>query len=95
MIRITQAVPLEDFRLRLRFNTGEEGVFDMRSYLERPAFASLRDQNLFRHVMIDEIAGTICWPNGIDFCPDMVYKTAQRISQDGAIVQRSPFGGMT
>ena len=78
MIRITQAVPLDDFRLRLRFNTGEEGMFDMRSYLERPTFAALRDQNLFRHVMIDEIAGTICWPNGIDFCPDMVYDAAQR-----------------
>ena len=78
MIRIMQSVPLDDFRLRLCFNTGKEGMFDMRGYLERPAFASLRDQNLFRHVMIDEIAGTICWPNGIDFCPDMVYEAAQR-----------------
>ena len=83
MIRITQAVPLDDFRLRLRFNTGEEGMFDMRSYLERSAFAALRDQNLFRHVMIDEIAGTICWPNGIDFCPDMVYDAAQRVETRG------------
>jgi len=83
MISITQVIPLDDFRLRLLFNTGEEGLFDMRSYLERPAFASLRDQNLFRHVMIDEIAGTICWPNGIDFCPDMVYETAQtEVKQD-------------
>ena len=77
MIRIQKAVPLEAYRLRVTFSTKEEGIFDMRSWVQRPAFSALRDEDVFRHVMIDDVAGTICWPNGIDLCPDVIYTQTQ------------------
>ena len=69
------------------FDTGEEGLFDLKlnNWLDGPIFSKLRDKKLFSHVMIDEIANTICWPNGIDFCPDVVYKECKMISKNDVI----------
>ena len=77
MIRIENAIPLDNYRLNVKFNTGEEGVFDLQSWLDGPIFSKLKDKDVFFHVMIDDIAGTICWPNGVDFCPDVVYEQTQ------------------
>ena len=74
MTKIIKAVPLEGYRLKIRFRTGEEGIFDMNNWLDGPIYSKLRDRDMFNHVAIDEIAGTICWPNGIDVCPDVVYE---------------------
>ncbi|MDI6793541.1 MAG: DUF2442 domain-containing protein [bacterium] len=74
MVRINKAIPLEDYRLKVTFNTGEEGIFDLENWLSGPIFSKLKDREIFTHVAIDEIAGTICWSNGIDFCPDVVYE---------------------
>jgi hypothetical protein len=74
MVRIKKAIPLEDYRLRVTFDTGEEGVFSLRGWLDGPIFSKLKDKETFSHVSIDEIAGTVCWPNGIDLCPDVVYE---------------------
>ena len=74
MVRIQKAFPLEDYRLRVTFNTGEEGIFDLKGWLNGPIFSRLKDKEIFTHVAIDEIAGTVRWPNGIDLCPDVVYE---------------------
>ncbi len=74
MVRIQKAMPLENYRLRVTFNTGEEGIFSLNRWLKGPIFSKLKDRELFNHVAIDEIAGTVCWPNGIDLCPDVVYE---------------------
>ncbi|MBL7065358.1 MAG: DUF2442 domain-containing protein [Anaerolineae bacterium] len=74
MVRIQKAIPLKDYRLRVTFNTGEEGIFDLKDWLNGPIFSSLKDEEMFNHVAIDEIAGTVFWLNGIDLCPDVVYE---------------------
>ena len=73
MIRIQRAIPLENYHLRVTFNTGEEGLFSLQEWLKIPVFSKLKDKEFFNHVAIDEIAGTVCWPNDIDLCPDVVY----------------------
>jgi len=83
MVRIKRAIPLENYCLKVKFSTNEEGIFDLKlnGWLEGAIFSRLKDKSLFSHVMIDEIAGTICWPNGIDLCPDVVYKETQFMPQ--------------
>ncbi len=51
-----------DFRRRI---VGRGGVF-------RP----LENLDFFRRVTVDEEAGTLVWPNGVDFCPDVLYAEA-------------------
>jgi hypothetical protein len=36
-------------------------------------FAPLEDLAIFRRAAVDQEAGTVVWPNGVDFCPDVLY----------------------
>lgn len=74
MYRIIRAEPESDFVLRVWFSTGEVGLFDAGPYLEGPIYQPLRKADYFQRVFVDPIAGTVCWPNGADFCPDVVHR---------------------
>ena len=39
-------------------------------------FRPLEDPAFFKQVQVDPEAGTIVWPNGVDFCPDVLYAFA-------------------
>jgi hypothetical protein len=39
-------------------------------------FSQLEDVGFFSQVQVDPEAGTIVWPNGVDFCPDVLYSLA-------------------
>jgi hypothetical protein len=48
-------------------------------------FAPLEDVAFFRQVAVDEEGGTLIWPNGVDFCPDVLYAeaTGKKIADPG------------
>lgn len=65
--------PLADYKLWVRFNTGEAKIFDFKPLLDKPAFAPLADENVFRSVYIDY--GVAVWNDGeIDIAPEMLYE---------------------
>ncbi len=74
MHRIIRAEPESDFVLRVWSSTGEDGLFGAGPYLDGPIYRPLRAPDYFRHVFVDPIAGTVCWPNGAGFCPDVVHR---------------------
>jgi hypothetical protein len=39
-------------------------------------FRPLQDVEFFKQVRVDSEAGTLVWPNGVDFCPDVLYSLA-------------------
>ena len=39
-------------------------------------FAPLEDVEFFKKVTVDPEIGTLVWPNGVDFCPDVLYSQA-------------------
>jgi hypothetical protein len=71
MIKVTAVKTLDDYRLKLSFNTGETRVFDVRPYLSKGIFTELRDPSYFRSVRL--AFGTIAWPNEQDFGPESLY----------------------
>ncbi len=74
LVRITAVEPLRDLVVRLDFTNGESREVDLAPYLQGPIFDDLvRDRDLFRRVAVDPRAKTICWPNGADICPDVLY----------------------
>ena len=84
---MTGAQPLDNYRLRLRFGDGIEGVVDLSSTLSfRGVFEPLRDPSFFRQVRVDPELGTVIWPNGADLDPDVLYAnvTGQEIVFDPA-----------
>ena len=81
-LKINGVRPLEDFKLWLRFNTGEAKVFDFTPLLSMPAFAPLADINVFRGVYIDY--GVPVWNDGdIDIAPETLYE--QGVPVGGAV----------
>ena len=66
--------PLDDHRLRIRYEDGVEGVIDLKTVISfRGVFAPLRDPSYFSQVRVDPELGTISWPNGADLDPDVLY----------------------
>lgn len=87
---------MEDYRLWVRFNTGEAKVFDFSTQLAAPAFAPLRDKAIFDSVYIDY--GIPVWDDGnIDIAPEYLYahgvaaeKTANSNDSWGTITETYP-----
>lgn len=64
---------MEDYKLWVRFNTGEAKIFDFKPLLDMPAFAPLKSPELFNRVYIDY--GIPVWNDGdIDMAPERIYQ---------------------
>lgn len=75
VIKVSGVRPMEDFKLWLRFSTGEAKVFDFKLLLEKPAFAPLADKAVFNGIYIDY--GVTAWNDGdIDISPKFLYDNA-------------------
>ena len=73
VVKVSGVRPMEDYKLWLRFNTGEAKIFDFRPLLDTPAFAPLKNTELFKQVYIDY--GVPVWNDGdIDIAPEKVYR---------------------
>ncbi len=73
MLQLTRAESLEDFKIRVSFNTGETGVVDLRDDLWGPVFEPLKDPSAFKQFTVSEVLRTISWENGADFAPEFLY----------------------
>ena len=76
--RVTNVRPLHDFELERTFADGKTAELDFRDQIvgRGGVFSALEDVALFQQVQVDEEAGTLVWPNGVDFCPDVLYSEA-------------------
>ncbi|MDR2667135.1 MAG: DUF2442 domain-containing protein [Holosporales bacterium] len=75
--------PLKDFRLLLKFNTGEIKTFDFTPLLKSPAFMPLSNVELFNDVYIDY--GVPTWDDGsIDISPDFIYQNGTPLEGDSS-----------
>ncbi|HET6511733.1 MAG TPA: DUF2442 domain-containing protein [Candidatus Kapabacteria bacterium] len=71
MIKITQAKPLQGYKLELLFTDGVRGIVDLSDMIGKGVFAKLADRHAFEQVYID--GGTVAWEGGLDLCPDTLY----------------------
>jgi len=70
ILHVTEVECLGDYRLRLRFNNGAEGIVHLASELHGEIFEPLRDPTYFGCVKLT--SRTIEWPNGADFAPEFL-----------------------
>ncbi len=73
--RVTEARHLRDYLLEIRFTDGTVARLDFRRRIlgRGGVFKPLENVEFFRQVAVDPEAGTLVWPNGVDFCPDVLY----------------------
>jgi hypothetical protein len=71
---IVEVRPLDGHRLFLRFEDEVEGEVDVAKMIRFDGvFAPLQERAKFLEVRVNEDTGTICWPNGADLDPDVLY----------------------
>lgn len=70
LVHVTEARPLGEHRIWLRFDDGLEGELDLADELLGPVFEPLRDPRYFANFTLDL---TLTWPNGADFAPEFLH----------------------
>jgi hypothetical protein len=79
---------IEEYELELTFSDGTVAKLDFRQRVvgRGGVFTPLQDVEFFKQVAVDREAGTLVWPNGVDFCPDVLYAdaTGKSISELGS-----------
>lgn len=73
MVAVTEVEALESYRLRLRFDDGEERIVDLSDMLWGTMGEPLRDPEYFRQVRVDSELRTVVWPNGLDLDPEVLH----------------------
>ena len=71
-IRVTDVKPLRGGMMLVKFNSGEQRLFDT-TLLQGAAFEPLKDEKVFANPVVQH--GVITWDNGeIDIAPETVYR---------------------
>lgn len=78
LVDVTGVEVVGGHRLRLTFADGVVGDVDFRDREWKGVLAPLADPAFFAQVRVDPEAGTIAWPNGVDFAPEPLYEEARR-----------------
>ena len=76
--RITRVTHLHGFELQLTFTDGTVANINFRDRIvgRGGVFVPLQDVTYFARAAVDPESGTIAWPNGVDFCPDVLFAEA-------------------
>jgi hypothetical protein len=69
--RVSQVQALDDYWLRILFKDGAVKRFDVKPFLEFPAFQRLKKNSLFFNAHVAH--GTVVWDDMIDLSPDTLY----------------------
>ena len=78
LVDVTHVDVIGNHRLRLTFADGTIGDVDF--FRARVAWhlRASADPAYFARVAVDDEAGTISWPNGVDMAPEPLYAQARR-----------------
>jgi Protein of unknown function (DUF2442) len=72
LIRVTDVEHLGARALRVTFSDGLVREVDFAGRLPG-VLATIDNDAIFAEAMVDTVAGTVCWPNGIDLDPDVLH----------------------
>ncbi|QUS61976.1 DUF2442 domain-containing protein [Synechocystis sp. PCC 7339] len=73
-LHVTSVEYMEDYRLKLSFSSGVEGIIDLDQELHGEIFEPLKDKSLFQQMLLT--SRTREWPNGADFAPEFLLEIA-------------------
>jgi len=74
---LIEATPTGGYAVHVRFEDSTSADVDLSYLLDYGGvFEPLRSVDFFQQVSVDREAGTLVWPNGVDFCPDVLYAWA-------------------
>ncbi|MDO9533953.1 MAG: DUF2442 domain-containing protein [Bacillota bacterium] len=75
--RILKVEPVEEYKLKLNYETGEVRIFDVLPYIDGDWFGELRNKGYFRTVRVIPGGSGIEWSNGQDIAPHELYEMSE------------------
>ncbi|MCF0183127.1 MAG: DUF2442 domain-containing protein [Bacteroidaceae bacterium] len=72
ILKITDAVYIGDYTLRLTFNNGEQRLCDFLPLAQKGICTKLQDMDYFKSFRLDPF--TVDWNNEIGFAPEYLYE---------------------
>ena len=87
-IHVTELETLPDYKIRVKFDDGKRGVYDMAHLLDKGVFRALRDPKVFNAAWL--ALGVPNWPGNIDIAPERLWTDCV---QDGEVVIDAPNEG--
>jgi hypothetical protein len=76
----------DDYRLILRFDNGEERIFDATPLLATGRFRELARLEAFRKVRV--VFDTVEWENGLDLDPEYVYDRSRAVTAEPRVADK-------
>ncbi len=74
---VISAEYIEDYRIKVSFENGKQGVIDFFSYIEKGGiYSKLKDVKIFRKFEVNSELGVITWNKEIDIAPETLYSEA-------------------
>lgn len=80
LLDVIEVKATADYLLYLKFENGEQRIFDMSPYLDKKPFIRLKGSPLFVLAKVDY--GTVVWPGNIDIAPETLYRYSKPSSND-------------
>lgn len=78
---------VDGYKISLTFNDKKRKVVDLEAYLKKGVFLPIKDPEYFLKVRV--VGSTIAWPNGADFCPDVLYEIGQEVEESKSAQTRA------
>lgn len=82
-MRVKKVEYVNEYKLKLLFSDKKEKIVDIEPIINKSKglFHPLRDIEYFKKVSLDdkEYPLSICWPNGADICPDVLYEIGKEV----------------
>lgn len=72
--KLKSVEPMENYMLRLVYETGEIKTFDVNPYIVGPWFGALKERGYFNTVTLLPGGIGIEWPDGQDIAPHELYE---------------------
>jgi len=76
MLRVKKVKYLDRYKLDILFSNGQSRIVDFEGWVSEANvyLKPLRNMEYFQKVHIDDENYSICWPNGADFSPDVLFE---------------------
>lgn len=85
MHKISSVLPVKNYKIKIKFTDGVEGIVDLSDLKGKGVFSVWDDENVFNAVAVDGESNTVSWPGGIDLCPDVLYADVTGKSVDSIL----------
>lgn len=79
MRRAVAVKAMDNYLLLVKFDNGEQKIYNCFPLLENSLFAELNDIDFFRTVHVDDI-GVVCWNDATDINPYDLYDDSENLS---------------